>query len=101
MAETKIASVRGREILDSRGNPTVEVEIEASSGRHYIAQVPSGASTGVREALVQLIWIPRKNQLQRHFHSRGNGLNVALVGIGQAAGDVEYLAAGRIIARRP
>ncbi|MDR1857750.1 MAG: phosphopyruvate hydratase [Desulfovibrio sp.] len=46
-----IASVVGREILDSRGNPTVEVEItlESSIGAH--ADVPSGASTGSREAL--------------------------------------------------
>jgi enolase len=51
MADSKIAKVRGREILDSRGNPTVEVEIETSAGRSYIAAVPSGASTGAREAL--------------------------------------------------
>ena len=51
MADTKIAQLRGREILDSRGNPTVEVEVETSSGNSYIAAVPSGASTGAREAL--------------------------------------------------
>ncbi len=51
MADTKIAALRGREILDSRGNPTVEVEVETSTGNSYIAAVPSGASTGAREAL--------------------------------------------------
>ena len=47
----KIQSVRGREILDSRGNPTVEVEVVLHGGAHGRAGVPSGASTGEREAL--------------------------------------------------
>ena len=46
-----IASVIGREILDSRGNPTVEVEVSLDSGISARAAVPSGASTGTREAL--------------------------------------------------
>lgn len=46
-----IASVYGREILDSRGNPTVEVEVTLESGIKARAAVPSGASTGSREAL--------------------------------------------------
>jgi len=46
-----IESVQAREILDSRGNPTVEVEITASDGARGRAAVPSGASTGSREAL--------------------------------------------------
>ncbi len=46
-----IASVYGREILDSRGNPTVEVEVTLESGISARAAVPSGASTGSREAL--------------------------------------------------
>jgi enolase len=48
---TEIASVRAREILDSRGNPTVEVEVELESGATGRAAVPSGASTGVHEAV--------------------------------------------------
>ncbi len=48
---SEIISVLGREILDSRGNPTVEVEIELESGIIGRAAVPSGASTGSREAL--------------------------------------------------
>ena len=47
----KIASVHGREILDSRGNPTVEVDVRLASGAFGRAAVPSGASTGEREAL--------------------------------------------------
>lgn len=46
-----IAAVYGREILDSRGNPTVEVEVTLESGISARAAVPSGASTGSREAL--------------------------------------------------
>ena len=47
----KIANVIGREILDSRGNPTVEVDVVLENGIVGRAQVPSGASTGIREAL--------------------------------------------------
>lgn len=46
-----IADVYGREIIDSRGNPTVEVDVILESGAHGRAAVPSGASTGQREAL--------------------------------------------------
>ncbi len=46
-----IMSVWAREILDSRGNPTVEVEVTLDSGHSGVAAVPSGASTGSREAL--------------------------------------------------
>ena len=46
-----ITSVRGRETLDSRGNPTVEAEVVLSSGMAALAAVPSGASTGSHEAL--------------------------------------------------
>ncbi len=48
---TKIVKVTAREILDSRGNPTVEVEILLESGHRGRASVPSGASTGKHEAL--------------------------------------------------
>ena len=49
--DTTIVQVLGREILDSRGNPTVEVEVWLEDGAHGRAAVPSGASTGVHEAL--------------------------------------------------
>ena len=46
-----IESVHGRQVLDSRGNPTVEVEVALDSGAHGLAAVPSGASTGEYEAV--------------------------------------------------
>ena len=48
---TEIVAVRGREVLDSRGNPTVEVELATVSGFTGRAAVPSGASTGQHEAV--------------------------------------------------
>lgn len=48
---SKIVEVRGREILDSRGNPTVEADVILESGVLGRAAVPSGASTGSREAV--------------------------------------------------
>ncbi len=47
----EIKHVHGREILDSRGNPTVEAEVTLADGSHARAGVPSGASTGTREAV--------------------------------------------------
>jgi len=47
----KIADIRGREILDSRGNPTVEADVWMADGSTGRAGVPSGASTGTREAV--------------------------------------------------
>jgi enolase len=46
----QIVNILGREVLDSRGNPTVEVEVHTSSGHSGRAIVPSGASTGIHEA---------------------------------------------------
>jgi enolase len=46
-----IASVKAREIIDSRGNPTVEADVILTNGQVFSAAVPSGASTGVYEAL--------------------------------------------------
>lgn len=46
-----VRSIRARQILDSRGNPTVEVDLVASDGRLHRSAVPSGASTGIYEAL--------------------------------------------------
>ncbi|MDD5292035.1 MAG: phosphopyruvate hydratase, partial [Candidatus Omnitrophica bacterium] len=48
---SKIKSIKAREVLDSRGNPTVEADIVLSSGVLGRAIVPSGASTGEKEAL--------------------------------------------------
>ena len=48
---SKIHEIKGREILDSRGNPTVEVDVTLECGAFGRAGVPSGASTGAHEAL--------------------------------------------------
>ncbi len=49
-SETSIAAINAREILDSRGRPTVEAEVQLNNGASGLAQVPSGASTGTFEA---------------------------------------------------
>ena len=46
-----IKDIKGREIIDSRGNPTVEADVILDNGKVGRAAVPSGASTGVREAV--------------------------------------------------
>src|SRR6516162_1435190 len=51
MSEGTISKIHAREILDSRGNPTLEVDVVTSGGARGRAAVPSGASTGTREAL--------------------------------------------------
>jgi enolase len=48
---SRIVDIRGRQIMDSRGNPTVEADVRLHSGAHGRAAVPSGASTGSREAV--------------------------------------------------
>src|SRR6185369_9861849 len=48
---SRIAEIKAREILDSRGNPTVEVDVVLETGAMGRAAVPSGASTGTHEAL--------------------------------------------------
>lgn len=63
---SKIKKIYAREILDSRGNPTVEVEVELESGTKAMAAVPSGASTGTFEAL----------ELRDGDKKRFNGLGV-------------------------
>ena len=51
MTDTEIGAIHARQILDSRGNPTVEVEVALLGGALGRAAVPSGASTGAREAI--------------------------------------------------
>ncbi len=51
MNATAISTVKAWEILDSRGNPTLEVEVQLEGGAHAAACVPSGASTGIHEAI--------------------------------------------------
>ncbi|GAA5051301.1 phosphopyruvate hydratase [Nocardia callitridis] len=62
---TRIQAVVGHEILDSRGNPTVEVAVELEDGSTGRASVPSGASTGTREA------VELRDGDRSRFHGRG------------------------------
>jgi enolase len=73
MTAPTIDSVVGREILDSRGRPTVEAEVRLSDGRSVIASVPSGASTGRHEAVER-----RDDDPARH---RGKGVRHAAAAI--------------------
>jgi enolase len=50
MTGTTISQIHAREILDSRGNPTIEVDVRLEGGARGRAAVPSGASTGEHEA---------------------------------------------------
>ena len=70
---TNIADIRAREILDSRGNPTVEVEVHLESGAKGRAAVPSGASTGQHEA-----WELRDTDKKRYG---GKGVSKAVEGV--------------------
>jgi enolase len=72
---TSIASIHGREILDSRGNPTIEVDVVLESGASGRAAVPSGASTGAYEA-VEL----RDNDKKRYL---GKGVLKALQNVNE------------------
>jgi len=62
---SKITAVTAREILDSRGNPTVEVDVALESGAMGRAAVPSGASTGTREA------VELRDHDEKRFHGKG------------------------------
>lgn len=62
---SKISLVKAREILDSRGNPTIEVDIELDNGITGRAAVPSGASTGTREA------VELRDDDEKRFHGKG------------------------------
>lgn len=83
---TKIKSIFAREILDSRGNPTLETKVELSDGSIGIASVPSGASTGSFEALEL-----RDNNPQRYYG----------MGVLKAVGNVNDKIASRLINMDP
>jgi enolase len=75
MAETSIKTIRAREILDSRGNPTIEVDVRLESGAFGRAAVPSGASTGEHEA-----WELRDRDKKRYG---GKGVTKAVTSVNQ------------------
>ncbi len=81
---TKIIEIRAREIVDSRGNPTVEADVALEGGAVGRAAVPSGASTGTREA-VEL----RDGDKKRYF---GKGV---LRAVGNANGEIRTALLGR------
>src|SRR6516165_9816970 len=73
MAQTSISQIRAREILDSRGNPTVEVDVLLEGGALGRAAVPSGASTGEHEA-----WELRDGDKKRYG---GKGVTKAVASV--------------------
>ena len=77
-----ISQVQAREVLDSRGNPTVEVDVVLSNGARGRASVPSGASTGANEAV----------ELRDGEATRFRGL-----GVGKAVANVRRLIAPKVI----
>jgi enolase len=85
----KITSIHGREILDSRGNPTVEVEVTLDGGARGRAGVPSGASTGEREALEL-----RDGDKSRYL---GKGVRKAVANIN---GEIAAALTGKDVAQR-
>jgi enolase 1/2/3 len=76
MSLTNIAQIKGREVIDSRGNPTVETEVSLTGGAVGSAIVPSGASTGEHEA-----WELRDGVKERFL---GRGVAKAVVNINKA-----------------
>src|SRR2546426_4238348 len=84
-AMVRIKSLVAREILDSRGNPTLEVDALLSNGAYGSAAVPSGASTGSREALELRDAEPKRYGGKRVLHA-GKNVNetpsLALIGVG-------------------
>jgi enolase len=85
---TQIAEIHGREIIDSRGNPTVEADVILTSGALGRAAVPSGASTGTREA-VELRDGDRKRYMGKGVTKAVDNINTVLreVLIGKEAED--------------
>ena len=79
-----VANVHALEILDSRGRPTLEVSLELASGVHATAGVPSGASTGSREAVELRDGDPRR--------FKGAGVTKAVANVN---GEINRLISGR------
>jgi enolase 1/2/3 len=80
---SRIADIQGREILDSRGNPTVEADVVLDSGVMGRAAVPSGASTGTREAVELRDGDPKRYLGKGVLHAVANvngAIRTALVG---------------------
>jgi enolase len=101
LAKVTIQRVLGREILDSRGNPTVEVEVTTSAGQVGRAAVPSGASTGSREALELRDGDPRRYRGKgvRNAVEHVNGeIAQTVIGMPLGGGDEQGAIDGALIA---
>src|SRR4030088_1190419 len=94
MARTSISKIIGREILDSRGNPTVEVDVHLEGGAFGRAAVPSGASTGEHEA-----WELRDGDPKRYggkgVLKEGHAVNETIAGGLKSAGALDQEAIDR------
>ncbi len=84
MSDTTITRIDAREILDSRGNPTVEADVHLAGGAMGRAAVPSGASTGAREA------IELRDGDERRFGGKG-----VLKAVGHVRGEIQNALKGR------
>ena len=82
MARTSISRIHAREILDSRGNPTIEVDVRLESGALGRAAIPSGASTGEHEA-----WELRDGNKNRFG---GKGVKKAVANVNEKIAPVLY-----------
>ena len=85
-----ITELRAREVLDSRGNPTVEAEVSLDGGISARAMVPSGASTGAHEA------VERRDGDARRFNGRG-----VLGAVDAVAGEIRTALLGRDVSNQP
>ena len=79
---SKITQIKGRQIIDSRGNPTVEVEVLLADGAWGRAAVPSGASTGTHEALEM-----RDTDKDRYL---GKGVTKAVANVNEEIADALF-----------
>ena len=70
----KIKNIKGRQVFDSRGNPTVEAEVFTDDGHYVSAIVPSGASTGTHEAF-ELRDVKNKNYLGKSVFNSVKNIN--------------------------
>ena len=85
----KIDRISAREIIDSRGNPTVEVDVSLQNGSFGRASVPSGASTGRHEA-IEL----RDNDSRRYL---GNGVKTAVGNVNEKINKVLKKLRGKLL----
>jgi enolase len=86
---SQIETVHARQILDSRGNPTVEVDVTLKSGAHGRAAVPSGASTGEFEAT------------ELRDGGKAYGGKAVTKAVGNVNGEIAQAVAGRDVADQP